>query len=598
VKFRGWIYGLCVYFFATNRFKKFGAVSKLSLRQQVQASVSGLLAILLFAPCLSFAANIPDQELLRQQERERALRRSQEQIPDVRLEQAPVPAESTRIPDRETPCFTVSRIALVGDSAERFQFALASVVASEDTAVGRCLGVQGINAILARAQNAVIAKGYVTTRILAAPQNLATGELALTVLPGRIRAIRFSPDSSPRVTQWNALPARPGDLLNLRDIEQALENFKRVPTAEADIQIEPASGPDARPGESDLIIRYRQALPFRLSLTVDDGGSKATGKYQGGITLSGDNLLALNDLFYASLNHDLGGGESGDRGTRGYTVHYSLPFGYWLLGLTSNEYYYHQAVAGANQAYVYSGDSRTHEVKLSRVVYRDAVRKTTASLRSYLRTSKNYIDDTEVEVQRRRMAGWEASLDHREFMGLAILDLGLAYRRGTGAYDAIPAPEENFNEGTARPKIVTADASFVLPFGLGSQLFRYSATYRAQWNSTPLVPQDRFSIGGRYSVRGFDGEVTLSAERGWLLRNDLGLALGDTGQELYLGFDYGHVGGSSAEFLLGTHLAGAVLGLRGGYKGFHYDVFAGTPISKPDGFEAGRSVGFNLVYQY
>jgi hemolysin activation/secretion protein len=41
-----------------------------------------------------------------------------------------------------------------------------------------------------------------------------------------------------------------------------------------------------------------------------------------------------------------------------------------------------------------------------------------------------------------------------------------------------------------------------------------------------------------------------------------------------------------------------VLGLRGGYKGVYYDMFAGAPVSKPDGFEAGRSVGFNLVYQY
>ncbi len=41
----------------------------------------------------------------------------------------------------------------------------------------------------------------------------------------------------------------------------------------------------------------------------------------------------------------------------------------------------------------------------------------------------------------------------------------------------------------------------------------------------PLITQDRFSIGGRYTVRGFDGETTLIGERGWLLRNDLGLSL-------------------------------------------------------------------------
>ncbi|KAB8045943.1 ShlB/FhaC/HecB family hemolysin secretion/activation protein, partial [Janthinobacterium sp. FT14W] len=84
------------------------------------------------------------------------------------------------------------------------------------------------------------------------------------------------PGTHPRATWWNAVPARPGDLLNVRDTEQALENFKRVPTAEADIQIMPAEGGNAKPGESDLQIQWKQGLPFRLALGLDDGGSRST----------------------------------------------------------------------------------------------------------------------------------------------------------------------------------------------------------------------------------------------------------------------------------------------------------------------------------
>lgn len=62
-------------------------------------------------------------------------------------------------------------------------------------------------------QNAIVARGYVTTRELAAPQDLKQGTLALTLIPGRIRAIRFTEDSSPRATKWNAVPAAPGDIL-------------------------------------------------------------------------------------------------------------------------------------------------------------------------------------------------------------------------------------------------------------------------------------------------------------------------------------------------------------------------------------------------
>ena len=59
------------------------------------------------------------------------------------------------------------------------------------------------------------------------------------VIAGRIRAVRLLDDETHRGTTLNALPTGPGRLLDLRDIEQGLENLKRVPTAEADIQIAP-----------------------------------------------------------------------------------------------------------------------------------------------------------------------------------------------------------------------------------------------------------------------------------------------------------------------------------------------------------------------
>ncbi len=228
-----------------------------------------------------------------------------------------------------------------------------------------------------------------------------------------------------------------------------------------------------------------------------------------------------------------------------------MPYDYWQLSLTSSEYDYHQTIAGVNQAYSYSGRSRTNEVQLSRVIYRDAVRKTTVSLGGWSRTSSNYVEDTEIESQRRRMAGWQAGINHREFIGANTLDLGVGYRRGTGARDALRAPEEENGEGTSRSQIITANAQLQVPFSVGQQKLRYIGGWRGQWNRTPLIPQDRFSIGGRYTVRGFDGEQILSAERGWTFSNDLGLSLGNTGQELYLGVDYGQVGGHSTEYLLG-----------------------------------------------
>lgn len=573
------------------------------------------LACLLLIASLSAQAQVspsapkPFVEEIRQQERERALREQQERAVNE-LQPPPPKADDKRLPDKESPCFRIDRLVLAGERAEDFQWALSAAAGpnGDDTPISRCLGTDGVNVILSRLQQAVIARGWVTTRVLAAPQDLTQGTLTLSLVPGRIAAIRLADDASSKTwlpTLRNAIPAQPGDLLNLRDIEQGLENLKRLPTAEADIQIEPSKATNARPGDSDLVVKYSQKLPLRTTLSLDDSGTESTGKVQAGATVAWDNPLGLNDLFYVSLNHDAFNHKGS--GTSGQTVHYSIPYGYWLLAATASQSKYHQTIEGLNQSYVYSGESRNAEVKLSRLIYRDASRKTTLALKGFRRASNNFIDDTEIEVQRRVVAGWEASLNHKEFVGEAALEGTLAYKRGTHAFGALRAPEDTFDEGTSYMRMTTAELSANVPFKLNiagtEQKLRYSALWRAQWNRTQLTPQDRFAIGGRYTVRGFDGENPLMGDRGWLIRNDIGWAIpwgsGQSGAELYAGIDYGQVSGRSAEQLLGNHLAGVAIGVRGAFKGLSYDLFVATPIAKPEGYRTAKVTGgVNLNYSF
>lgn len=543
-----------------------------------------LLAIPTFSQTIDELAN---NQLQRQQQREEERRRQDEATPDVRLE-TPSPAKPGGFPEGEDPCFIIRHVKLEGDEAEYFRWALSAATPG----LGRCLGSTGINTLVGAIQNAVIRRGYVTSRVLAAPQDLRGGELQLKLVPGRIRAIRFV-DGSSRTRYGSALPARGGELLNLRAIEQGLENFKRIPGTQADIQIVPG----AQAGESDLLIKWTAGSRYRVSLSADDSGTESTGTHQGALTLSLDNPTGSDDLFYVTLNRNLpGNSPGGAHGTKGYALHYSIPYGYWLASFQANDHRYHQTVAGANQDYIYSGTSKTMELKLARLVYRDATRKTTLSLRGYQRQSRNFIDDTEVEVQRRRMGGFAVGVNHKEFIGSGTLELGLTWKLGTSAFGTLSAPEEAFGEGTARPRLFNADVNLTLPLG---RTLAYQTTWRGQWNRTPLVPQDRFAIGGRYTVRGFDGETSLSAERGWLLRNDVIWTVPSTSQQLYLAFDQGVVSGPSAVRLLGTRLSGMALGWRGQLGRLQVDVFAGRPVRMPSGFRtASVATGFNLNYEY
>ena len=144
-------------------------------------------------------------------------------------------------------------------------------------------------------------------------------------------------------------------------------------------------------------------------------------------------------------------------------------------------------------------------------------------------------------------------------------------------------------------RLVTADLNASAPFeGLGAEAATTRRSVRKP-NRTRLMPQDLFAIGGRYTVRGFDGESSLMAERGWLVRNDIGWAVGPHGAELYAGLDHGRVGGPSKALLIGDRLTGAVLGARGAWDRVNYDFFIGTPLRKPEGFRTARwTSGFNL----
>lgn len=576
----------------------------------IQLLPLSLLLLGIMTPVTLFAALNPDeirvqQDILHSQRQEQ-LRQTMQSAHDVRLNEdtAREAGNQPTADDNKQPCFAINEVVLVGEHSQIFQFALNQALRQTGFQAGKCLNAGDINQIMTLAQNILIGRGYTTTRILAAPQDLNSGKLVLTVLAGYLKNIEVDMSQANqthagRIAAFqNEFPTRSDGILNLRDLEQGLENLKRIPTAEADIQIVPVDGV---PNQSTVLVKWQQRwVPYRLNVGLDDSGTIATGKYQGNITFSADNPLGLSDLFYVNYGRSIGhvpdaadgSGNLKRGGTHHYALHYSVPFGKWTWAFNHSAYRYHQAVAGLNTAYDYNGRSYSTDLGFNRLIYRDAQRKTHFGAKVWTRETRSYIDDAELTVQRRRTAGWLAELSHKEYLGSSTAHFRLAYKRGTGMQEALRAPEEAFGEGTSRMKIWTASANVHIPFQIGNQSFSYDTAIQAQWNKTPLTPQDKFAIGGRYTVRGFDGEMSLAAERGWYWRNDVSWQFRQEHQ-LYVGADVGHVSGPSARSLLGQTLAGATVGVRGQMRAgghLHYDLFASRAVRKPEYFQTKRWV--------
>ncbi|MCM3351956.1 hypothetical protein M3616_22625, partial [Bacillus velezensis] len=181
---------------------------------------------------------------------------------------------------------------------------------------GQCIGKLGHDILVKGLSQAILARGYFTTRVLLPEQDLSTGILKFSLIPGVVRHVRFA-DEKLRGTWKTAFPTGDGELLNLRDLEQGLEQMKRVSSQDVSMQIVPGE----LPGESDVVLDVKRGKPWTVVASVDYSGTRATGKLQGNLSLGIDNPLGLNDIFNVGVSQDL---EFGDKrlGSHGWNGFY------------------------------------------------------------------------------------------------------------------------------------------------------------------------------------------------------------------------------------------------------------------------------------
>lgn len=522
-----------------------------------------------------------------QQAQERAART---QAPDLRTDRhAATDFHSTELPS-ESACFDLKQVHLLGERTDAFGFVQRYLYQY----AGRCVGHEGISLIVRRAGDLILDRGYVTTRVGLGEQDLSQGVLNITLVPGTVHAIRKADDTPSGEWEW-ALPIRPGDLLNLRDIEQGLEQMKRVPSQDVSIDIAPSD----IPSQSDLVITVKRGKPWRLVSTLDDSGAAATGLYQAGLSFGIDNPLNANDMLSLGVTRDVFNGDG--LGTQGYNANYSIPRGNWLFTAGVYGYRYHQTVEGSAQTFLSRGTSQSFDLGAQRLLHRDHHSKTTAEVHIGKRWAHSYIEDVELDSQRRHMTTLEAAISHRRYLGDAQLDLRLAERFGVPWFGGQRDPiGREAGDPTFRYRLTTFDASLTLPFSLAGQAAQWTSEFHGQYSNNRLYGSEYMSIGGRYTVRGFDGDQTLAAERGWYWRNTLSQPISGWPLMWYAGIDAGRVSGPGTAYIPGnTTLAGGFFGLRGTYKQLSWDAFIGKAMHGGDVLPNARPAsGFQLIYSY
>ena len=446
--------------------------------------------------------------------------------------------------------------------------------------VNRKLTVEDVNRLSNSLNTALIEHGYVTSRIGIPSQSLASGNLQFNLQLGRVESVLYKTYAQPLPWQ-NAFPIREGDILNIRNIEQGIEQMKRIGSQNVAVELEPGTKPLA----TNIVLETTKKPPIHGMISIDDSGLKDTGKLQWTAAIGVDRIFNANDSLNLSINRDAA--QDGERkGSRNHTISYSIPRGKDTFSISYSDMKYHQTINSIATPFISSGHAKTVRGSWNHVFHRDRMTKRSWDIIISKRNAKNYINDVEIAVQRANTASLEVGILERRYIKKNTLYSRAAIKQGVGWFGS--QPEYGNGAPSTRYTQLLLDVDYQIPRIWGHRPASITTSFHGQWTlgDKRLFSRDMISLGNRYTVQGFDGENTLMAESGWYMRNEVASYIPKWKSSVYANIDFGAVYGPSTEVITGRFIAGTSLGMRGQFKsGLFYDVFVGAPLYKPSGYK-------------
>ncbi|MEQ4672268.1 ShlB/FhaC/HecB family hemolysin secretion/activation protein [Providencia manganoxydans] len=462
-----------------------------------------------------------------------------------------------------------------------------------DQAVGQCLGIYGMETLAKGLQDKIIKIGYVTTRINIPEQNISKGLLKLKIIPGTVDNIKLTDNSSEYISLFNTMPTEKGKVLNLRDLEQGLENLERIPGVKTNIELMPGK----EFSTTDIEIERVQSSYFNVGGWLNNAGSRQTGKNQIGVTVYGNNLTSLNDTIYVSMGKNL---ENRARySTKNQAIYYAVPYNYWLYSVYASKSNYKQTINDSIMSYKYYGENRYLNFSASHVFLRGQSYKDSLTFQLMKRKSRYHLEDISLLSQERDLTNINIGLNHRQNINNSTVDASINYQRNVQWLGAKPSWDMEYGDVSKMGRIITIDVNAVIPFSFDNFVMSYNPQVFIQYTPDNLTIQDQFSLGNRWTVRGFDEEYSLIGDKGFYFRNEFNFYFPNVSIYPYYALDYGRIIGDIYPIGLYSNdqLLGSALGVRGNFNIFNYDLFIAVPLYKPAEYETSDlNIGLNVQW--
>ncbi|HEY1847222.1 MAG TPA: ShlB/FhaC/HecB family hemolysin secretion/activation protein [Buttiauxella sp.] len=451
---------------------------------------------------------------------------------------------------------------------------------------GKCLGAKGIEKAAVVLQDVFIKAGYVTTRIETPMQDLSTKKLILSVTPGLIENVIIEDQD---VHDW-VLPFGKGDLLNIRHVEQGLENLQKVPGVDVKINIVPGQ----QAGYSNIVIRTNRVKSWNARASYNNWGDKSTGRQLvGGIGYL-YNMAGMSDLFY------IAGNSSNTGAYKSLSGYYSFPVGFWDYELFYSHSESRQGISLGFMDLDYLGKSEYLSLKGSRTLYRDMDKKFTGSAEILRRKSNYRLGDIELALQKRDMGNLRLGVNYKQNLDNAALNSTLSWQRFLTWFGGEKTPDMVHGDVSPESEIFSLDVNYTKWLPVNSVRSYYEMHAGGQYTQDTLTLQDQLTIGNRWNVRGFENSTGIDGNKGFFMQNTLNMVTDYHHATLYLGADYGQISGDSypQKAFNSKKLIGAAVGVKGNIKDLGYDASISAPLVYPSSLNVDDFImNFSLVYQ-
>jgi len=451
-----------------------------------------------------------------------------------------------------------------------------------------------------------IGKGYSTTLLTVVQGNLNSQKITLKVLWGKINNALVEdkePTFSQKMRIYDAFPFYKDKILNVSDIDQALDNLLRI-SYRAAIKIIP----DEREGYSNLNFEDIGYDFFNLGLKLNNSGRKESGWNQYSGTVSLNNFVGFNDIL--NLYYGYNDLKQKSDSQKSWSISYSIPVGYWSFDTSFYRSEYEKVIGGNFGGYKSDGRSERYSYKVNRVLFRNNNHKLSAYTSVDVKTNLNRIQKLVIDVSSKRYSNVTVGVNDVTtiFDGGTYWDISLT--KGTPWFASAWVND---------PDLRGFDIDFHKVNGLISwsknihQFDRFAIAYDLtasfQLSKDILVSDQNISIGDEYSVRGFK-EDSVSGNSGGYISNTFKLPFylsqfGGVSIVPFAGYDVGYVKNNCGKYVnncSGEYISGGSVGFRLNQRYFSSSLSAGWPLTKPkslrnreiDNLSIYYRVGFNF----